>query len=92
MRIKISNSKRVGQCPQQKLKFLSFIDDLRSTKPLYPTTPERKDKDWVMDAWEDHVQTGPGSPGNQQYITQMMENYEEKKMPHQKRGSLSERI
>ena len=49
MRIKCSNE--VDCLPEEKLKFLSYIDDLKGTKALNPITPERKNKDWVMDAW-----------------------------------------
>lgn len=40
-----------GERPEEKLKFLSYLDELQNTRPLFPTTPDREGKAWVMDAW-----------------------------------------
>ena len=72
MQIKSSNREKTNEDPQDKLKFISFIDDLQSTRALNPVTPERKNKEWVMDAWEDHRQWEHESPQKSKYINQMI--------------------
>ena len=52
MRIKPSKGQTEAECPEEKLKFLSYLDELHSTRALHPPHhPERANKDWVMDAW-----------------------------------------
>ena len=72
MRIKHSNGEKVVDCPEEKLKFISFIDELQNTRALNPVTPERKNKEWVMEAWDDPSQMCSDSPQKSKYINKMI--------------------
>jgi hypothetical protein len=67
-----------GECPEDKLKFFSYLDELQATRPLFPTTPNRDSKAWVMDAWEDHQDCISASPEKSKYINQLIQNHEVK--------------
>lgn len=42
-----------GQCPEDKLKFYSYIEDLRtSRRQQEPLTPHKQSKGWIVDAWD----------------------------------------
>lgn len=75
MRIRTNSQ---GECPEDKLKFLSYLDELQNTRPLLPATPDRDGKAWVMDAWEDHQDCISASPEKNKYTNKMIQNHEAK--------------
>lgn len=41
------------QCPEDKLKFYSYIEELQtSRRRLAPLTPQRQPKGWIVDPWD----------------------------------------
>jgi hypothetical protein len=87
-----SNVEAGSECPEEKLKFISFVDQLQaSTQALSPLTPERANKEWVMDAWDDHSQVSNSSPQTFKCINRMLSNRERKDIRLKKLEFLSER-